>query len=66
MKHEIIKGDFEWENGQNDTRVEWKSSEKGRFSFKVLKPNLTQRILIKLKIIKDRKWKNIYSWRPKK
>ena len=53
MKEEIKKGNFEWKNGLDST-ITFKANKEGKFNIKFYKPNFIERILIWLKIIKDK------------
>ena len=54
MKRMIKNGDFKWKDGL-DTKITFKENKSGQFKIKFQKPNIIERILIRLKIIKDKR-----------
>ena len=52
MKQNLRRGDFFWKDNKRDAEVGFKFNENGKHLV-IWKPNLLQRLLIWLKIIKD-------------
>lgn len=55
MKEKVIKGDFVWADPERKV-LEWKDNPKGKYTRIAIQYNWIERLLIKIKLMKDRNW----------